>query len=199
MPAYDVQNEKLLLYRLSTGDEAAFKLLYDAYKNKIFAFVSKFVHSAADAEEIVQETFMVLWKNRAGLTLIEQPRNYVYTIARNKTYDYLSRIARNEQSITLAWSNMQQEANTTEDSLLARECRLLINSALSQLSDQKQAIFNMSRSDHMSHEEIAAATGLSKSRVKNIIVEVLKHIRCYLTQNSVIVSLLLMVITGSRP
>ncbi|WP_345955991.1 sigma-70 family RNA polymerase sigma factor [Mucilaginibacter sp. PAMB04168] len=199
MPAYDVQNEKLLLYRLSTGDEAAFKLLYDAYKNKIFTFVSKFVHSAADAEEIVQETFMVLWKNRAGLTLIEQPRNYVYTIARNKTYDYLSRIARNEQSITLAWSNMQQEANTTEDSLLARECGLLINSALSQLSDQKQAVFNMSRSDHMSHEEIAAATGLSKSRVKNIIVEVLKHIRCYLTQNSVIVSLLLMVITGSRP
>jgi RNA polymerase sigma-70 factor (family 1) len=191
MAVYDIHNEKNLLYRVSTGDELAFRSIFDAYKHRLFTFVNNFVHSKADAEEIVQETFMVLWKNRARLPIIEQPRSYLYTIARNKTYDYLTRVARNQKSVELVWSTMQQDANPTEDALLAKECGILINNALKQLSDQKQAIFKMSRFDDMSHEEIAAATGLSKSRIKNVVVEVLKHLRYQLSQSSVIVSLLM--------
>src|SRR5690606_16269361 len=182
--------EKLLLQRIHDGDETAFRQMFNEYKGKIFTFVDNFIHSKADAEEIVQETFLILWQNRKSLLAIEHPRNYIYTIARNKTYDYLYRVARNEKMLNHTWISLSVSHNNIDDEINLNESRRIIEKALSELSEQKRAIFKMSRSDNMSHEEIARATGLSKSRVKNIIVEVLKHLKYRLNKNAFIISIL---------
>src|SRR5207245_3620933 len=75
----------------------------------------------------------------------------------------------------------------TEEILQAQESRKLIHDAVSQLSLQRQTIFQLSREQGLSHEEIAAHLGLSKSRVKNIMVEILKHIKDYLARYSALV------------
>jgi RNA polymerase sigma-70 factor (family 1) len=186
---YDLAGEKLLLQQIAMGDEAAFKSIFDAYKARTFTFVVNFIHSKADAEEIVQDTFMSLWQNRNTLSTVEHPRNYIYTVVRNKTMRYLSNVARDEKMMKVVWANMQMEVNPTEEALQMRESRELINKALSMLSEQKQIIFRMCREQGMSHEHIAIETGLSKSRVKNIMVEILKYIKAFLARNSLVIGL----------
>ena len=182
MVTYDLVSEKSLLEKISKGDEYAFRQIFDLYKTKIYTFIVNFTHSKADAEEILQDTFLTLWQNRYTLTDIDHPRNYIYTVVRNKTYHYLKQASKSEKMLREIWANVKQECNQTEDILQYHESNKLIWDALGLLSDQKQRIFRMSRYDGLSHEQIAAETGLSKSRVKNIIVEVLKFIKVYLAQ-----------------
>ncbi len=190
MAVYDLTAEKLLLKEISDGNSLAFNKMFCLYRGKILAFVDSFVHSKADAEEIVQETFLVIWQNREKLLSIEHPRNYIYTIARNKTYDYLSKVSRTEKTINNAWVNTSISLNNIDDQINLKESTLLINRVLQTLSLQKQEIFNMSRYQHMSHEEIAETVGLSKSRVKNVIVEVLKHLKYHITKHNAALFLL---------
>ncbi|WP_235884324.1 RNA polymerase sigma factor [Pedobacter hiemivivus] len=179
--------EKLLLQQIAMGDEAAFKSIFDNYKARTFTFVVNFIHSKADAEEIVQDTFLGLWQNRNSLTTVEHPRNYIYTVVRNRTLRYLSNVARDEKMMKVVWANMQEEVNPTEEALQLKESQALINQALSMLSEQKQKVFKMCREQGMSHENIALEIGLSKSRVKNIMVETLQFIKVFLSRNSLII------------
>ncbi|WP_406823755.1 RNA polymerase sigma factor [Pedobacter sp. KACC 23697] len=189
MSVYNLSAEKILLQKIAEGDAYAFKHVFDLYKNKVYSFVVRFVHSRADAEEIVQDTFCTIWQKRDILPNIEHPRNYIYTIVRNKTYTYLNQAAKNQKVLAQLWANMQLEQNDIADLTDLRDSELLLKKGLANLSEQKQQIFKLSRIDGMSHEEIAIQVGLSKSRVKNVIVDVLKYLRHYLAENNINVSI----------
>lgn len=182
MATYDLIGEKVLLEQIAKGSEIAFRQVFDLYKTKVYTFIVGFTHSRADAEEILQDTFLTLWQNRYTLNNIEHPRNYIYTVVRNKTFQYLKQASKSEKMMREVWANLKQDCNPTDDIVHLRDSNRLIQDALGMLSEQKQRIFRMSRYDGLSHEQIAAQTGLSKSRVKNVIVEVLKFIKTYLEQ-----------------
>ena len=185
-PKYD---EHKLFLQIAAGDEAAFRLLFDLYRRQLFSFAWQLCHSAVDAEEVVQDVFLKLWEQREKLLDVNFPRKYIYTMARNRTLDLLGKIARNDQMIREVWVNMTQSANPTEQLLQAEESGKLIQAALFQLSEKKQAVFALSRKEGLSHQEIADRMNLSVQTVKNIITEVLKHIQHILSQHSEILSI----------
>jgi RNA polymerase sigma-70 factor (ECF subfamily) len=171
-----------LLQRLRRGDESAFRQLYDLHSRPVAAFIYQLTHSAVDAEDILQDTFLKLWTSRDQLPAIENFGNYIFIIARNKTVDHLRKVARRQQLVDQVWANISEVADALDLQLDARESQQLIANALAQLSDQKQTIFRLSRVEGLSHDDIAAQLGLSKSRVKNLQVETLKHIRIFLSR-----------------
>ncbi|WP_343688621.1 RNA polymerase sigma-70 factor [Chitinophaga sp.] len=171
-----------LLYRLRKGDESAFRQLYDLHSRPVAAFIYQLTHSAVDAEDILQDTFLKLWTSRDQLPAIENFGNYIFIIARNKTLDHLRKVARQQQLADQLWANISEVADALDLQLDARESQQLIANALAQLSEQKQTIFRLSRVEGLSHDDIAARLGLSKSRVKNLQVETLKHIRIFLSR-----------------
>lgn len=189
-PLYDLHSEKQLLQQIAQGSEPAFRQLFDLYRIRLFSFILDFTHSATDAEELVQDTFVRLWESRLGLSEVDHPRAYIYRMARNNTLNWLAKAARNNQMMRQVWSNMQITGNITEDILDARESRQLIANALSGLSEKKQAIFRMSREQGMKHEEIADSLGLSRSTVKNSLVEILKYLKSSLAPRSLLLALL---------
>lgn len=189
--------DRELLQQVAGGDTTAFRQLFDLYKIRLFSFVLQMTHSRVDAEEIVQDVFAKLWEGRANLTGVEYPGKYIYTIARNKTLNHLTKLARDRRLLQQLWVNVSQSDNTTEAILQAQESQQLIREAISRLSLQWQTIFYLSREQGLNHEEIAARLGLSKSRVKNILVEILKHVRDYLARYSVLLSAVF--ITNWRP
>lgn len=179
-----------LLKKLKEGDERAFRELYARHSRQVLAFAYHLTHSAIDAEDILQETFLRLWTSREQLPLIEHFGNYIFIIARNKTLDHLRKVSLQQKLIDRVWANISDISDDLELQLDARESKNLISKAVAQLSPQKQTIFHLSRQQGLSHEEIGRQLHLSKSRVKNLLVEVLKHIRLYLAQHSMLLAVL---------
>jgi RNA polymerase sigma-70 factor (ECF subfamily) len=179
-----------LLKKLKEGYEPAFRELYARHSKQVLAFAYHMTHSAIDAEDILQETFLRLWTGREQLPEISHVGNYIFTIARNKTLDHLRKVALQQRLIDQVWANISEISNDLELQLEARESKTLIQQALAQLSPQKQVIFQLSRQQGLSHEEISQQLHLSKSRVKNLLVETLKHIRTYLSQRSLTLAVL---------
>ncbi|THU39645.1 sigma-70 family RNA polymerase sigma factor [Niastella caeni] len=186
----NVYTDRELLQQVANGDKLAFRHLFELYKLRLFSFVLQMTHSRVDAEEIVQEVFAKLWESRISLAGVEYPGKYIYTIARNKTLNHLTRVARDRRLQQQVWVNLSQFDNATEDILQAQESQRLISKAVSQLSGQRQTLFQLSREQGLTHEEIACQLGLSKSRVKNMLVEILKHIRDYLARYSALIATL---------
>lgn len=187
MPLDNLNTDRILLQHVANGDKAAFRQLFDLYKLRLFSFVLQMTHSKVDAEEIVQDVFAKLWEIRTDLVQVDYPGKYIYTIARNKTLNHLAKLARDRQLLQQVWLNVSQTDNSTEAILQAQESQRLIGEAINRLSLQRQTIFRLSREQGLTHEEIAVHLGLSKSRVKNILVEILKHIKDYLTLSATVI------------
>jgi RNA polymerase sigma-70 factor (family 1) len=183
----NLNNDRILLQHVASGDKTAFRQLFDLYKLRLFSFVLQMTHSKVDAEEIVQDVFAKLWEIRTDLVQVDHPGKYIYTIARNKTLNHLAKLARDRQLLQQVWLNVSQADNSTEAKLQAQESQRLVGEAINRLSLQRQTIFRLSREQGLTHEEIAAHLGLSKSRVKNILVEILKHIKDYLTLSATVI------------
>lgn len=175
---------------MSAGDEVAFRELFDQYKHRLFVFVEQLIHSRSDAEEIIQDTFLKVWQSASILAEIEQPGHYIYTIARNKTLNYMRSISRDQRLVDIAYASQSELDDTLEEQLRIREVQEIIDKALSQLPEQKQVVFRLSRERGLNHAEIAATLGLSQSRIKNILVEILKHIKACLKQSSDLLAIL---------
>jgi len=177
-------NEVELFIRISEGEEPAFRRLFELYRARLFIFACQISHSRVDAEEIVQDIFLKLWENRAHLSRVSYPRNYIYTMARNRALDHLTSIARNKKAIEAIYDSITGANNTTEELLQAQESQQLIYKALAQLPEKKQTIFWLSRRDGLSHQEIAQRMNMSVQTVKNNLTDILKYVRIYLSGHS---------------
>ncbi|PWV56128.1 RNA polymerase sigma factor [Chitinophaga sp. S165] len=184
-----------LLQRMKKGDESAFRELYNRHSRQVAAFVFHLTHSAVDAEDILQETFLKLWTNRDQLPPIVNPGNYIFIIARNKTLDHLRKIAQQQKLVDHIWSNISNVADALDLQLDARESQQLINTALSRLTEQQRTIFRLSRQEGLDHAAIANQLQLSKSRVKNVQVETLRFLRQFLSRHSELLLLLFILTT----
>lgn len=175
--------EKRLLKQISKGDEKAFRAFYDAYFNHLSAFIYKLCKSTEATEEIIQDVFVKLWVRRHSLSQMDSPEAYIFSMARNKTIDYLRRLVRDTHFMALLTGQLLTDSNDTEEQLNAKDLRELIEEALSGLSEQKKRIFQLSKEEGLSHDQIAEVMHLSKSTVKNHLSETLRHIRGHLRQH----------------
>jgi RNA polymerase sigma-70 factor (ECF subfamily) len=179
-----LQQEAELVKRLSSGDEEAFRVLFEWYTPKLLAFVSGMTKSQMQAEELVQDTFLKIWTNRSSLVDVDDFGGYLFIIAHNKVMDHFRRMTTETKVKNAVWKNISESQNSTQELLDASESRRLVTAAIEQLSTQKQTIFQLSRYEGLTHEEIAKKLGLSKSTVKNHLVETLRHIKDFLHRNT---------------
>jgi RNA polymerase sigma-70 factor (family 1) len=168
---------------MAAGDEQAFNQLFNTYKEKLAKFAIRMTASEVAAEEIVQEVFIKFWVSREKLGDIDDAGNYLFILTRNKTLDFLRRVASNRKMIHELWVRSRQAEEGTDNLINLHESQEQIAIALAELSTQKQEIFRLSRQEGCSHEEIAERLNLSRSRVKNVLVEVLKHLREHLAKH----------------
>lgn len=183
-------NEKEYFVRIAQGDEAAFSKIFFHYTSRIHPFIRKMTRSEEVTEEIVQDVFMSLWKSREQLMGIENYAAYIFTIATNKTYNYLKSKGRKEKHLNELAKGKRDFTNNTLESIELHETRELVGQLVTQLPPQKKLIYKLTREEGLSHDEIAQQLHISKNTVKNHLVETLKFLRENL-QRSQGVSLLL--------
>lgn len=183
-------SEKELFDRIATGDEKAFRVLFERYKTKLYYFILHFVKSEAAAEEMVQETFLRIWTNRYALDRIEDPGSYLFIAAKNRSLNHIRRtILEREFQASLREDSLAD--NATEEQLLFNESRRLIQAAVARLSPQQQQVYQLAREEGLTREEVASLMGIAPNTVKNHLAAAVRSIRDYLLQNDAMLVLLL--------
>lgn len=172
-----------LLQRVAEGDEAAFSTLFFNYLGVIEPFIRKLTRSAADTEEVVQETFMRVWMWRDRLEEVKSFDAWIYTIAINECYRWLKKQSRRRRGLAALNKTAEVSAlDGTLDGLQLREVSRLVAEAVSRLPARRRHIYQMSRDEGMKIEEIADRLSLSPNTVKNTLVASLRFIRNYLAK-----------------
>lgn len=72
-----------LIERFQNGDLYAFDLIVKRYKNQLLNFIYRFLGNQEEAEDLVQETFLRVYKNRRAYRKVAKFSTWIYTIAGN--------------------------------------------------------------------------------------------------------------------
>ena len=94
-PAGSLEESDLLL-RIRAGDESACEALYRRYRAPLWRFAYSYVRSPEVAEELVQDVFLALWRNRAEAGTRGCIRTWLYAAIRNQALNHL----RHERIVT---------------------------------------------------------------------------------------------------
>lgn len=176
-----------LLTKLSQGDQMAFVEIYNKYRSRMYAYASNLCKSEETAEEIVQEVFIRLWQKREQINVELNFDAYIKKITLNHVLNYLKKAAREKTLQQEIFSYIETIRNTTEENILERELVKTYDEAISKLPPQKKIIYQLSRTEEMTHDQIAEKLNISKNTVKNHMVEATRFIRHYVSQHGSIV------------
>lgn len=180
---YNIIDEKSLFKGLARDDAAAFYQLFHHYNSRLYPFVKKITRSGVVAEDIVQETFLRLWKHRKKVADMEQPAAWLFLIASNLSMSHLRNHVNQSIKHNGAFRSTSQQVGPEPIAELEKEeFARLVENAIRRLPPKRQQIFRMSRQDGLAHKEIASQLGLSPHTVKDHLVMALKSIKDYLRQ-----------------
>jgi RNA polymerase sigma-70 factor (ECF subfamily) len=177
-------SSKHLFEKLQKGDETSFEVVYKMYAPRLFYFVYEYIPQKDIAENIIQETLMVLWNKRNDLALDTNLGAYLYTVAKNNCL-YKLRDIKYKQRIfdSSEISQKELEANfyaldsLETSNLTMMEIEKIIEKTMEQLPPQCRSVFNLSRFEEMKNREIAQELNISVKAVESQITKALKIFR----------------------
>jgi RNA polymerase sigma-70 factor (ECF subfamily) len=174
--------EKELLSRIAEGDEIAFAAVFRHYGKKVFPLLLRLTGSEGTAEDVLQNTFLSIWLNRARLPEIDNFSGYIYRAAGNQASNWLTKSRALQAVETNAAGQAPGPQEFTDQAVYFREAKRLVDEAVDGLPGQRKRIFRMYREEGYSYNEIAAQLNISPSTVRNSVASALESIREKLTE-----------------
>jgi RNA polymerase sigma-70 factor (ECF subfamily) len=184
--ARDDSDEGLMLaYR--DGDVRAFEVLVTRHRKPIYNFILRFVHDAAQAEDVMQECFLRVIKGAEAYERQAKFTTWLYTIARNLCVD-AARRGKHRKAASLdapvgdedgaALIDMVSDGKDgAERNTLNRELRARMQKAIEGLPDEQREIFLLREVADLQFNEIAKVVGIPENTVKSRMRYALEKLR----------------------
>ncbi len=156
-------------------DESAFKVLFFDFFPTLCVFAHRYIDDWNTCEDIVQETFFKIWKNRKTIEINTSSRNFLITSVRNLCVDYI----RKQDSASM-WQEREQaksQTDSTEDLYSHIELEEMLTNALSKLPENVKEVFELNRFEGKTYKEIAEQKGISIKTVEAQMTKALKVLR----------------------
>ncbi len=166
-----------------TGSRAAFKRLFDAYYDTLVRYAYWFLKSREDAEEVILDLMLHLWKSRESIEISESFHSYIMTSVRNRC---LNRLRKTDLYAYLDLMQDVESAENVDAGLNMEDISAVVWAAMSSLSEKCQEVFSLSRKEGMKNSEIAERMGLSEKSVEAYITKSLKIIRLNLKKHMIL-------------
>jgi RNA polymerase sigma-70 factor (ECF subfamily) len=162
------------------SDRREFEKLFMQYFPKVRTFAAILLKSEQDAEDVAQDIFVKLWE-QPDLWEGNLARNYLYTMVKNHIFNRIKR-----KNIESHYIHSQMNGYSPEDitefkdplnKIYHEELKLLLKLALEKMPDKRRQVFEMSRFQHLSNNEIAKRMNLSVRTVEQHIYLVLRDLK----------------------
>lgn len=170
-------DERDLLLRLRSGDEAAFSVIFHRYKDKLTHRLLYLLKSESLTQEVLQDLFLKIWEQRETIDVDKSFRSYIYRIAENMVFD-LFRRAKKEKEIFQQIIHATTELYThVEEHIFKKEETGLLQSLLDQLPNRRKMIFIACKLEGKSYKETADEFGISISTVNDHIQKATQYLK----------------------
>jgi RNA polymerase sigma-70 factor (ECF subfamily) len=166
-----------LVKRVQRGDKAAFDLLVRKYQHKVANLISRYIHDAAEVQDVSQEAFIKAYRGLAKFRGDSAFYTWLYRIAVNTAKNYLVSQGRRTPDYAVDAQDAEQyesgsalrEYGNPERQLLMNELRGVVNDTIEQLPDELRTAITLRELEGMSYEEIASVMecpiGTIRSRI----------------------------------
>lgn len=139
-----------LLYKVALRDETAFRVLYDGTKSAVYGFALSIVKNPHDAEDVMQETFLTIYKAAVSYQPQGKPMAWILRITRNFA---LLKLRDRKRQQPMPWEEMEQWMD--EKYNLESEDKIVLEAAMTSLSDEERQIVSLHALGGLRHREIA--------------------------------------------
>ena len=163
-------------WRLPGWRGAGFDELVERYQDRLLNFVYRTIGDRDRAEDLVQETFIRVYRHLARFDQSKKFSTWIYTIASNLAKNELRNRSRNPlvlfQTIKTNWDAdhrpLEWEDNTyrPDDLFRKRHLREMVEQAVAELPEHHREVFVLRELEGKTYEEIAEITGVNLGTVK---------------------------------
>jgi RNA polymerase sigma-70 factor (ECF subfamily) len=169
------RGDSRLVIAIGAGDRHALEELYLRYRQRLAAFLSRFTYCHENIDEIINDTFMVVWRNANHFRWASQVSSWIFGIARRMALKSIRR--QRAHAATLFDDTPQEQA---ADSVLEIEIQDWVMHGLNCLSDEQRQAMELAYYMGHSFKEIANLTGAPLGTVKARMFHARKHLRQHL-------------------
>ena len=153
------------------------------YQERVYWHVRKMVIDHDDADDLVQEIFVKVWKNLKSFREDSKLFTWIYRIATNECLTFLKK---KKRKFFVPIHDVQEELASKLDSdpsIGGDEIQMKLQKALLRLPDKQRLVFNMKYFDDMKFKDIAAITNTSEGALKANYHHAVKKIEEFINQD----------------
>jgi RNA polymerase sigma factor (sigma-70 family) len=158
----------------------AFNLLLKKYQQKIYWHIRRMVINHDDADDLVQDVFIKIWKSLESFRSDAQLYTWMYRIATNECITFINR-KKLRNNVPLDDVSHELSESLADSSYFdGDKAQLKLQKALLTLPEKQKLVFNMKYYDEMKYEEISEVLGTSVGALKSSFHLAVKKIEAYL-------------------
>ncbi len=180
----------LIIKQLQDGNEKVFEQIVREYWPRMFKFALIYTQNNETSQELVQDTFLVLWNNRAILKDNTNLITYLMVVLRNKCLNLLEQtrirqlyIEEIDDETIYQRANLYVLQDEASQIVESEDLHKAIERALSKLPEKTREVFMLSRYDGLKNQQIAETKNISQKTVEYHISKALQILKEELPQD----------------
>lgn len=181
-------NASLQFEEFKSGNEVAFRMLFDQYYKALFLFAKRYLTDENEIEDVLQEIFIMLWEKRDGLKDVQSLKAFLYVSVRNKALNILRHKKQIDKHQNEQLESMEDESFYAQN-LIDTETYRLLNEAIDKLPAQTQTVSRLSLNGAR-NTDIAEQLNITTSTVKYHKQQALKLLKQHLGNNLALIYLI---------
>ncbi len=160
-----------LIRRIAMADRAAFEEFYEKYSGIIYSTALRVLNDVADAEEVAQEVFFMIWEKAPMYDVTRgKPLTWAVTMTRNKAIDRIRSVQRRIRLREEATAEADQDDFIHDrrpfDDVDSQEKGAMVRAAVLKLNDEQREVIEMAYFGGLTQNEIAERLGEPLGTIK---------------------------------
>ena len=173
----EVLPDQQLLQLLAAGSQASCTVIYARYSELLFRHAYNMLEDRAEAEDVIQEVFLMLWTKRTEVTKAKSLSGYLYTSVRNRILNHLTHQKVVGKYLDSIRTFMEAGGYTADELLREKELAAVIEKEIGAMPPKMREIFLMSRDEQLSHKSIGELLNISDKTVKQQVYKAVKQLK----------------------